>query len=57
MKAVTKPQRALCAKALRHYREYIFERQASHGDCITQDFDDAYEAEYLAYQFEKESQS
>lgn len=57
MKSVTKEQRALCAKALWYYREFIVGRHAQYGDRSPQDFDDAYEAKHLAEQFEKEAAS
>lgn len=57
MKSVTKPQRALCAKALRHYANALVAEHAEYGNLTLEDFKNVGRAEELADQFEKESRS
>ena len=55
MKAVTLAQRALCARALRHYSDALIEEQAMFGDLSLAQYHDALDAKELALQFENES--
>ena len=55
MKAVTLAQRALCARALRHYSNTLIEEQAEFGNLSLAEYHDVLDAEELAGQFENET--
>lgn len=55
MKAVTLAQRALCARALRHYSDALIETQAEFGNLGLAQYHDALDAKELAIQFENET--